>query len=255
MKISSIRHAWPEIAGFSIERRHGHAEYTFLHFWGSVELLLNGETVRTRPHACVLFAPGTPQRFVSPTPLLHDWFHFFTTKPLPEMVCDTIYYPADTAFVTAIVQEMESELSAEKTGFERLLSLKIQELLIKVARGASGEDPLPIKGTAVQQLQRLRQEMLLHLSENWTVERMANAVHLSPSRFYSVYRAFYGRSPIDDLICARIEAAKTALAFSEEPVVDLAERLGYNNLSHFNRQFRDHVGVPPGAFRNGFRKK
>ena len=36
--ISSLRHAWPEKAGFTIVRKNGHPLYTFLHFYGSVEL-------------------------------------------------------------------------------------------------------------------------------------------------------------------------------------------------------------------------
>lgn len=250
MQISSVRHAWPEAAGFSLDRPLGHAEYTFLHFYNSVEIHLNGRMVRTRPHACILFAPGTPQKFCSAAPLIHDWFHFSTAKPLPMICCDTLYYPADTAFVTAIVRELETEMSAEKTDYALLLSLKVQELFIKVARGASGESPAPIKGNTAKQLKSLRQQILTHLSENWTVERMADLVHLSPSRFHSVYRSFYGRSPTEDLICARIEAAKTALLHSDESLSDIAERLGYTNVTHFSRQFSARVGTPPGAYRN-----
>ena len=38
-KTESIRHAWPEKAGFAINRPKGHWQYTFLHF-GSYNLLV-----------------------------------------------------------------------------------------------------------------------------------------------------------------------------------------------------------------------
>ena len=44
--VTGIRHAWPEKAGFCLNRRHGHADLTFVHFFNSVELELNGTTAK-----------------------------------------------------------------------------------------------------------------------------------------------------------------------------------------------------------------
>ena len=44
MEISRIRHAWPEKKGFNLYRRNGMDEYTFLHFWKPVYMLVDGET-------------------------------------------------------------------------------------------------------------------------------------------------------------------------------------------------------------------
>ena len=38
---------------------------------------------------------------------------------------------------------------------------------------------------------------------------------LSPSRFAHLYHAFYGTTPIDDLIRMRISAAQNALSFTQ----------------------------------------
>jgi len=38
MEITRLRHAYPEKAGFLIDRKEGYPEYTFLHFYNSVEL-------------------------------------------------------------------------------------------------------------------------------------------------------------------------------------------------------------------------
>ena len=84
---------------------------------------------------------------------------------------------------------------------------------------------------------------------SWTVAEMAARMNLSQSRFFSVYRSFYGNSPTDDLIRARIDAAKNALAFTDQPVARIAENLGYNNLTHFIRQFKALTGVSPSVYR------
>ena len=46
--ITSIRHSFPEKAGFYVDRKNGYAGYTFLHFYNSVELLVNGELITTQ---------------------------------------------------------------------------------------------------------------------------------------------------------------------------------------------------------------
>lgn len=252
--VGSVRHAWPERAGFFINRPKGHEQYTFLHFFNSVELLVNGEMLVTEPGACVLFAPGVPQWFFSKEPLCHDWMHFSCDELPAGMDPQTVYYPADTACVTAIVQEIECEFATAKTHRTRMMELKIEELLIKTGRAAAGETLPPVGLTTALRLRELRRQMLLHLSEPWTVEIMAKKVHLSPSRLYVVYRVTYGKSPMDDLISARIEAAKNLLVFTDDAIAGIAERLGYSNVSHFHRQFKNVVGITPCVYRKQKRK-
>ena len=73
--ITRARHAWPEKAGFTIDRPKGLPEYTFLHFFESVEILVNGEVVITPPGAVIFYSETMPQWFRSPGPLIHDWMH------------------------------------------------------------------------------------------------------------------------------------------------------------------------------------
>ena len=71
-----IRHAWPEQAGFCLNRRKGYPGYSFVHFLTSVEIVIGGVRTVTPNHACIIYAPGTPQYFIARQPLVHDWFHF-----------------------------------------------------------------------------------------------------------------------------------------------------------------------------------
>lgn len=251
--ISTIRHAWPEQAGFCLDRKNGHPEYSFVHFISSVEITLNGITVTTPQHTCILYRPGTPQHFISHQPLIHDWFHFSgIPEPLFKRLnipLDTLFHPQRANFITGIVQEMESEFLAQKAESNELLSMKFKELFIKLSRALSDEPTTVVDLTTSERLRKLRSEVILSLSHPWTVAEMAKRIPLSESRFYSVYRAFYGTSPMDDLIRARIDSAKNALLFTEQPISAIAESLGYSNVTHFIRQFRNTTGNSPARYR------
>lgn len=253
IKIESARHSWQEKAGFVIDRPNGHKHYTFLHFFGSVELLVGGELVKTSPHACILYDIGTPQYFFSRTTLMHDWIHL-SGDLLPKLQAvglefDRLYYPAGSHFITAITQEIETEYFAKRSCREAMLELKTEELLIKLFRACSGQLEPGVDIDMEERLRKLRSDVFLSLEHPWTVFEMAQSVGLSESRFYAAYRAVFSNSPTDDLIKARIDSAKNALLFGNETVSRIAESLGYNNVTHFIRQFKSLTGFSPAKFR------
>lgn len=58
-----------------------------------------------------------------------------------------------------------------------------------------------------------------------------------------------GKSMHSFFIEERIGEARTLLANSDLSVKEVSERLGYNDVYYFTRQFKKHVGTPPSAFR------
>jgi len=149
---------------------------------------------------------------------------------------------------------MENEFLMKKKGYESLLTVKFTELMLKLSRPAAGNFTETVDSTTAERLRMLRGEVFLTLGHPWTVKEMAARVGLSQSRFYTVYRSMYGSSPMDDLIRGRIDSAKNALMFGTQPVSAIAESLGYNNVSHFIRQFHALTGTSPLRYRNGMGK-
>ena len=252
MELSKIRHAWPEKAGFAIHRPEGHPELTFLHFFESVEIEINGKKIVTKPHACILYEEGVPQRFYSPGPLLHDWMH------LPPACKEEIksfhvpfnrlVYPAGPGFITGALGALESEFFGGGPFSIQLIDAKLRAFLIEFSRACQNEAPERLSGDLETALQELRTFVFSRLQENWTVERMARQIDISPSRFHAVYKALFGTSPVNDLIHARITAAQNRLLGSRLSVGEVARELGYGSEFHFIRQFRKITGVSPGAY-------
>lgn len=248
--VLSARHRWPEGAGFQIHRPNGLTYYTFLHFFNETEIELNGQMQTIAPGACLLYDIGTPQRFGSRVPMRHDWMHLDeSAKDLIErfnVPLDTVVYPADTAFITAAVCEIELELYGERKHHEALADATAQMLLIRFARACAGEATAETVNPELRErLYELRATVFSHLERNWSVEQMAAQVHLSASRFFAVYKALFATSPGNDLIRARIDAARSVLTGSNVSITQVAEQLGYANTTHFSRQFRQQTGVSP----------
>ncbi len=256
MEIISLRHAYPEKAGFRIIRENGHPAYTFLHFHNSVEIIKDGILYKTEPHAVILYQKGTPQFFRSPTPLLHDWMHFDgEIAPLLReagLEPDKIYYPSSSGFITAIIGEMETEFYSAGIHMQRLLELKLEELFLKIGRNVGNEENTDLLRETKERFRYLRGKVFSNLERDWTIRDMAEEVHLSEARFFAIYRTVFGISPNADLINARMNSAQNMLAFTEKKIKEIAQELGYRNITHFIRQFRERNGMSPSEYRKQF---
>ena len=88
-----------------------------------------------------------------------------------------------------------------------------------------------------------------HYAEKVTLAQIVAYMGYSRSRFFSLFRAHTGLSPLDWLNRHRIHRAKELLAASDAPVADVARQVGFTDIPFFFRLFRRHVGCSPAATR------
>jgi len=84
-----------------------------------------------------------------------------------------------------------------------------------------------------------------HYSEHITARMMAEMVHLNPTYFGSLFRQTIGKSFNQYLIHTRVTHADYMLKMGDYKVSDIAEQCGFNDVSHFNKQFKLVKGFPP----------
>ena len=85
--------------------------------------------------------------------------------------------------------------------------------------------------------------------EDWSVQRLAQSVAISPSRFAARFTATLGVSPMAYVAKWRMNVACRLLSGTQQSVAQVAEAVGYQNLPAFNRAFKKQVGLPPATWR------
>ena len=88
-----------------------------------------------------------------------------------------------------------------------------------------------------------------HLGPELTQHEVAEAVRLSPAAFSQFFRRSLGTSYVDYVNELKIRNACRALLDTDNPITEIAFEAGFNNLSHFNAQFRRFRHVSPRVFR------
>ena len=259
MYLRSVRHDWPEKAGFTLSRPQGLGYYTFLHFSVPVRIRVGGETVETRPGACIFYGVDQPQWFHSPEMLIHNWMHpgpefsqLLHRFAIPE---NTLLYPQDTAFISELFQRLEREFYSDAPHRQELIDGYLTEFAIRFGRALHAEGgTVPLSRQTREKMSAVRKAILSQPERKWTVADMARLAALSPSRFHALYKAQFATSPLQDAIASRIRYAQSLLLSDERPTLpEVAEKLGYHDQYHFIRQFKAVTGRTPGAYRREMR--
>jgi AraC family transcriptional regulator len=90
-----------------------------------------------------------------------------------------------------------------------------------------------------------------YYKEPCSLKSLAGLARLSPCYFLRVFRKVTGQSPGQYVMSARLRAAADELLMSGAPVGEIALKIGFNDISHFNASFRDVFGRSPTHWRLG----
>jgi AraC family transcriptional regulator len=101
----------------------------------------------------------------------------------------------------------------------------------------------------MRSLQRAREYVHAHYSENLTLAQVARAAGVHPVYLGQIFRQEFGETLGEYLNRIRVRAAAGLLANSDLPLSAVALDLGFYDQSHFNRVFRQLTGATPGMFR------
>ncbi len=108
--------------------------------------------------------------------------------------------------------------------------------------------PTPVNGKLPPvALQRVRDYVHAHLSEEITLEALAALVHLSPYHFARKFKAATGLPPYQYVLHCRVEQAKTLLVAGKHSISEVAQAVGFASQSHLTRHIKHAFGVTPGA--------
>ncbi len=93
--------------------------------------------------------------------------------------------------------------------------------------------------------------ILTHYTENITNDYLASLCGISTVYFRKLFKAIYGKSPIDYAKSLKIKKACEMLGGDFGSISDISVSLGYPNIYDFSRDFKKHIGVSPSKYIKG----
>ncbi len=256
ISIFAVELRWEHPAGFTIDRPRGLGCYLLLRFHSPMEVLSAQGMVHAEPGHCILYSPRHPQWYRGRQGAwVNDWMHMDGAAIGPTAArlgvpLDTLLVPSDTGFLPRLFEEIRTERLNAEAGYEEIVELLVRQLLVRLGRAlrAPAAHFTPAEAAHWPAMRALRQRLHEQLAHRWTVGEMAAEVRLSTSRFAALYQRFFGVSPVEDLLRARLKYAEHLLTNRTMTVGEAATQCGFRNLRYFSHVFHQRVGCPPSEY-------
>lgn len=79
--------------------------------------------------------------------------------------------------------------------------------------------------------------------------------HYSPPVLLRYFKKYTGQTPVSYITKIKIDHACSLLSTTNFTTLDIANMVGYDSLSHFNKVFRQNVGMSPGEYRHNSKNR
>ena len=170
---------------------------------------------------------------------------------LPCLHPDMPSYP----FVAACIDQIDDIRRTFPGAYELLIKGKLFELFFQLYRhglvaAPDAEDPgRRSKEKALEKSRQILKYIEQHYQEPLSIKKLAEAVGFSQSHFMKFFKNTFGTSFTAYLNDYRLTLASRLLPASEDSILTVAAESGFENLSYFNRRFKERFGVTPREFR------
>lgn len=149
---------------------------------------------------------------------------------------------------------IERELRDQPPGYREAALAHFTLFLMDCCRQALAHGFVPgtdaTAGHAVDgRLERLRRGLDRNFAASHSLDDLAREAGMSTSYLCRAFKRYTGHTVVHYLMHRRVQNAMLRLRTSDDKVAAIAIACGFADLSHFNRTFRQVVGVPPMAYR------
>jgi AraC-like DNA-binding protein len=137
----------------------------------------------------------------------------------------------------------------ETTGFELLLASKAIEILSSLIVGGRRKE---IEEHPLQAVVREAKERLLDEGGHLSLEELASSLGVSYSTFRRAFKEQTQISPHQFQLQSRIYQSCRLLTETVQPIKEIADHEGFENVSHFSQMFKRKTGWSPLDYRRKF---
>ncbi len=106
--------------------------------------------------------------------------------------------------------------------------------------------------TGNRRIALLHDYLMHHYREDIDLEDLAELVHMAEGSLCRFFKLHVGISIFEYLNKIKVEFACKLLMDPDISIFDVSMDSGFNNLSHFNKQFRKNMGVTPTEYRKRY---
>ena len=173
---------------------------------------------------------------------------------IPSDICPVLTIEKHHVLFDAIIQTIFDSLAFDDDNQPETihyLMLSLLSWLLKAFSqfGVSSNEPLSPND---QLLAQIKAYIIENFSEDLSLQKISDKFYISPSHLSHLFKRKLGYSPMHYIVRRRIGEAQSLLILTHKSITEVAGAVGFDNLSHFNVQFKKYVGLSPLTYRKKY---
>ena len=214
-------------------------------------------------HALILEKDGIESAVVFPVDILcferYDAAEAKVLGPLAEgkLRMPVLCQSGDAAFeeLSACykkIEQMLRQMKEQKNMFYLNIKAKMLELIavaykydLLTRQVREGRE----EAGTVENLKKVLQYIGEHYSSPIRLSELAELVNMNEQYFCRYFKKNIGKTITEYINVIRVEKAATALAETEDKIIDIAAACGFDNTGYFIRRFKKEKGMTPSEYR------
>jgi AraC-like DNA-binding protein len=153
--------------------------------------------------------------------------------------------PLDANLLDAVVRLVK--LLDSPTEAAILMPMIMREIIYRLLMSDQGDRlrHLTVLGGYTPAIARAVQRLRQDFDQPLRIEQLARELGMSVSGFHHHFKAVTAMSPLQFQKQLRLQEARRLMLGENLDAANAAYRVGYNDASHFNREYKSIFGVPP----------
>ncbi|MBO5371257.1 MAG: helix-turn-helix transcriptional regulator [Lachnospiraceae bacterium] len=177
-----------------------------------------------------------------------DFFQplFFGTISLPTLLTPSLKNYKEIA---SCIDDADEICKIYPKAYQFALKSQLMRFFFLLFSTCAKEKNLPKNPRTLDKIKQIIKYIECNYMRKITIADISGETGLSQSHFMKYFKQTMGTSFIEYLNEYRLTMASRLLLSSDSSILDIANEVGFENLSYFNRLFKRHFGTTPSHYR------
>jgi AraC-like DNA-binding protein len=166
-----------------------------------------------------------------------------------------VFHNSEVSFrlIQSMILELLREIRSDRFGHNTAAQLQVSRLLLQINRAAYEQGNRKYEAAEGDRLENIILYIEEHLSENITLETLADKFYVSTYTISHLFKDSLGISVHQYILKQRLEGCRSAL-LRQKDVGRIYEDYGFHDYSVFYRAFKKEYGLSPKEYQKVYRE-
>lgn len=203
----------------------------------------------------ILFAPSILSHELQSLSNVTSFVDFFYVEPF---LRQSVHFqshlklnPHQRIEMKQLLDRILSEYTEKMLGYRLLVKTRLIEMFVFLSRCYDQMLHKPMTALASEHkiIERVAEFIELHHANPLSLAQVSQMCGMSQSAFTSRFKQYMGKTFIEFRNEIRIRIAKELMLSTNSNILQIAQEVGFDDLSFFNKLFKQMHGISPGKFR------